>query len=410
MNAAKTTVTAPRLRFPEFNGNWEEKRLGDVAKFSKGKGIAKADISIDGTTPCIRYAELYTTYGEVITEAVSHTNLDVDDLTLSSGGEVIIPASGEKSEGIARACAVLTVGIALGGDLNVLSTNEDSAFLARYISSALKSQLAKHAQGHSVVHLYSEHIKPVKINLPHPDEQAKVAAFLGAVDTRLAGLKARHKCLTEYKHGVMQRLFSQALRFTQPDGTPFPDWEEKRLGDVAKFSKGKGIAKADISIDGTTPCIRYAELYTTYGEVITEAVSHTNLDVDDLTLSSGGEVIIPASGEKSEGIARACAVLTVGIALGGDLNVLSTNEDSAFLARYISSALKSQLAKHAQGHSVVHLYSEHIKPVKINLPHPDEQAKIADFLSAIDRRIDLLSQQLTVTEGFKKFLLQQMFV
>src|SRR5690606_35080787 len=150
------TELIPELRFPEFVnvGEWEEKILGDVATFFKGKGISKADIVEDGSLPCIRYGELYTHYNETITKIKSSTNLSTDDLILSQVNDVIIPASGETQIDIATASCVLQDGVALGGDLNIIRTNLNGVFLSYYLNNAKKEDIAQMAQGISVVHLY----------------------------------------------------------------------------------------------------------------------------------------------------------------------------------------------------------------------------------------------------------------
>jgi len=134
------------------------------------------------------------------------------------------------------------------------------------------------------------------VNLPSLPEQQKIAAFLGAVDGKIAALRRQEAGLARFKAGLMQQLFSQKLRFTRDDGSAFPDWEEKRLGEIATFAKGKGISKDDISPDGAIPCIRYGELYTTYAERISDVISRTNCAEREVLISKGGEVIIPASG------------------------------------------------------------------------------------------------------------------
>lgn len=124
----------PVLRFPEFSGEWEKKKLGEVAKFSKGKGISKADISEEGKLECIRYGELYTYYGEVIDKIRSKTNIDTKNLILSEANDVIIPASGETQIDISTASCVLKSGIALGGDLNIIKTVNNGVFLSYYLT------------------------------------------------------------------------------------------------------------------------------------------------------------------------------------------------------------------------------------------------------------------------------------
>ena len=120
-------MATPKLRFKEFNNDLDVESLNDIVVFSKGKGLSKADISSDGKNPCIRYGELYTTYGQVIDNIISKTNIKKSDCILSQAGDVIIPASGETQIDIATAACVLHDGIILSGDLNILSHKENGA-------------------------------------------------------------------------------------------------------------------------------------------------------------------------------------------------------------------------------------------------------------------------------------------
>jgi type I restriction enzyme S subunit len=223
----------PKLRFPGFDEPLDSVKLGDVATFSKGKGISKNDIDPDGSQPCIRYGELYTVYDTIIDRPISKTSIPVSNLKISKGDEVLVPASGEDAKDIATAVVVKQAGVALGGDLNIIQSKNDGAFLASYLSGKRRMTLAAMAQGNSVVHLYPAQLKLLNLNLPTLSEQRKIADFLGAVDTKIAQL-AEKKCLLEdYKKGCMQQLFSQKIRFKDEDGNDFPDWEKKRLGEVA---------------------------------------------------------------------------------------------------------------------------------------------------------------------------------
>jgi type I restriction enzyme S subunit len=168
-------MNIPALRFPEFKGEWEKHNLGEIASFSKGKGISKADIVENGATECIRYGELYTTYGETIDDVKSRTNIDVNDLVLSESNDVIIPASGETQIDIATASCVLRGGIALGGDLNIIKTQNNGVFLSYYLNYKKKQEIASLAQGVSVVHLYSSQLSLLELNLPLRAEQDKIA-------------------------------------------------------------------------------------------------------------------------------------------------------------------------------------------------------------------------------------------
>ncbi len=403
-------TSVPKLRFPGFDAPLESEKLGNVAKFSKGKGISKDEIDPNGDLPCIRYGELYTIYDTVIDDPVSRTSVSAESLTLSQGGEVLVPASGEDAKDIATAVVVKRSGVALGGDLNIIRSENDGAFLASYLSGKKRMALAAMAQGNSVVHLYSTQLKTLEVHLPTLPEQRKIASFLGAVDTKIAQLTRKKSLLDEYKEGCLQQLLNQKIRFKDDEGRDFPAWVETPLGKIVSFAKGKGISKADIAEDGATPCIRYGEIYTVYREKIADVRSSTNLEPRELFLSQSGDVIIPASGEDPLDMARACCVEESGIALGGDINVLRGAPNGVFLAYYLNNAKRKEIASYAQGNSVVHLYASQMRNLSVALPHPDEQRKIADFLSALDRKIELVGQELEHAKTFKKGLLQQMFV
>ena len=256
--------------------------------------------------------------------------------------------------------------------------------------------------------------KPAFLKLEHPipsvDEQERIAVFLGAVDEKIDQLEEKVELLESYKSGCMQQLFTQKTRFKDSQGRDYPDWSEKPLGKIVSFSKGKGVSKKDISENGLQPCIRYGEIYTTYKERIQKVHSRTNIAAADLVFSEAGDVIIPASGEDALDMARACCVEMEGIALGGDINILRGAESGVFLAYYLNNAKKNDIARVAQGISVVQLYASQLKGLSIALPHPDEQAKIAEFLMEIDKKISIVSQELELAQTFKKGLLQQMFV
>ena len=141
MEAQKKNI--PALRFPEFGGEWERKMLGEIAGFSKGKGLSKMEVMENGVNRCIRYGELYTKYGEVIDEVVSKTNLDLSISVVSEANDVIIPASGETQIDIATASCVLNSGIILGGDINIIKTKNNGVFLSYYLNSKKKIEIAK---------------------------------------------------------------------------------------------------------------------------------------------------------------------------------------------------------------------------------------------------------------------------
>jgi type I restriction enzyme S subunit len=270
--------------------------------------------------------------------------------------------------------------------------------------------LSKFVIGSTIPHLYFNDYSKTKTLIPHPDEQAKIANCLSSIDVSINTEEKRIKLLENYKNGLMVKIFKEEIRFKNNNGTSFPDWKATTLGDIVSFSKGKGLSKSDIASTGKTPCIRYADLYTKYGTSINNITSFTNVDPDNLILSKGGEILIPSSGETSEDIAKASTVLQPGIAIGGDLNILVTRENSLFLSMYISSVLKDSLASKAQGVSVIHLYSTQIKSLRLNLPHIEEQNKIVKCLSSLDELLEFKQKTIELLKNHKYGLTQRLFV
>jgi len=202
--------------------------------------------------------------------------------------------------------------------------------------------------------------------------------------------------LKEYKNGVIQMVFNQKIRFKNNDGLPFPEWKKKKLGHISTFLKGKNISKSDIVKNGNIPCIRYGELYTHYSEVITTILSHTNLNSKDLIFSKENDVIIPASGETAIDISTAACVVKGGVALGGDLNIIRSELNGIFLSYYLNYVRKKDIARLAQGISVVHIYSIQLKLLEVDIPCLEEQNKIADFLFDVD---SLINNKIKLSSG-----------
>ena len=201
------TFNVPNLRFPEFEGEWQEKRLSDIADLSKGIGISKDQLSADGE-PCILYGELYTKYkSETIKEVISKTNIDNTKLVKSKANDVIIPCSGETAEEIATARCVLKDDILLGGDLNIIRLHGyDGSFMSYQLNGKRKYDIAKVAQGVSVVHLYGEHLKNIKTINPSLNEQKKIANLLSLLDERISTQNKIIDKLQSLIKGISNRL------------------------------------------------------------------------------------------------------------------------------------------------------------------------------------------------------------
>ena len=224
-NQGRKVLNVPNLRFPEFQGEWEEKRLSEIADLFKGNGISKEQLTDTGE-PCILYGELYTKYkSEVISDIFSKTDIDTRKLVKSKANDVIIPCSGETAVDIATARCVPYDNILLGGDLNIIRLYDcDGSFMSYQLNGKRKYDLAKVAQGVSVVHLYGDYLKGVKTYNPCLEEQKKIAKLLSLLDERIATQNKIIDKLQSLIKGIMVELQKQGVN----KGT----WKKVFLSDV----------------------------------------------------------------------------------------------------------------------------------------------------------------------------------
>ena len=207
-NKDKKILNVPHLRFPEFTEEWEETTLGKISEITKGSGISKDQLSEQGS-PCILYGELYTKYkSEIIDEVYSRTELDSSSLVKSKANDVIIPCSGETAIDISTARCVPFNNILLGGDLNIIRLkHDDGGFFAYQLNGARKKDIARVAQGVSVVHLYGENLKHIRVYHPAIEEQKKITRLLSLIDERIATQNKIIEDLKKLKCAIIDYTF-----------------------------------------------------------------------------------------------------------------------------------------------------------------------------------------------------------
>ena len=244
----ETTPNVPTLRFPNYSGEWQVSSMGKVCTFRKGYGISKENLSSDGT-PCILYGELYTTYKTAIAKRIkSKTSLDPTTLFHSKKNDVIIPCSGETAEDIATSVCIPYNDILLGGDLTVIRSDLDGAFLSNQINSVRKYDIARIAQGKSIVHLQADELKKISIAYPTIDEQQKISGFIDKIDERI---EVQNKIISKYEtliKGIRHRIFSSICGERQFSlGSFLEEYSEKNVANnLQSVAVGKyGIRKRE---------------------------------------------------------------------------------------------------------------------------------------------------------------------
>lgn len=397
--------TQPEIRFPGFTEDWEERKLSEMANFSKGNGYSKADLAEEGH-PVILYGRLYTKYETIIENVDTFAELK-EKSVISNGGEVIVPASGETPEDISRASVVDVSGVALGGDLNIIKTKSelDPIFLALTISNgSQQKEMTKRAQGKSVVHLHNSDLKEVNLLYPKLDEQVKIGSFFKKLDVSIALHQRKLDLLKETKKGFLQKMFPKngakvpEIRF--PGFTK--DWEERKLGDVFSERSERSSEGELISVTINSGVIKASELDRKDNSSDNKS-NYKKVEVGDIAYNSM-RMWQGASGYSSyEGILS--PAYTVIIPKEGT--------DSKFFAYDFKRYDMIQTFKrNSQGltSDTWNLKFPTLKLVKIMVPSIEEQKQIAAFFERLDNTIALHERELDVLKETKKGFLQKMFV
>lgn len=411
MSSQTANQMTPELRFPEFSSEWQMKKLGDVVKFSRGNLLSKGDFKDDGQFKAIHYGQLFTQYNEIINEIKSRT--DTDTGKRSVAGELLMPTSDVTPQGLARASVIHEDGVMIGGDINVLKPDQEisSDFLS-YLLNSQKKKIMRIVSGTTVRHVYASDLRKVNYVFPQKPEQEKIAEFLTAVDARIAAGEQRFASLTQYKKAVMQQIFSQQIRFKKPDGSDYPDWEEKRLRGIVNFIQN------GLSIDQNSNKSGYkvTRIETISNNKINESkvgYIQTNKDISHYKLVQGDLLF---SNINSPAHIGRTVFVDKDYDIYHGMNLLRIRIDKNNIDKFVYYTLSSTKYKQwfericNKAVNQASINQTDLGKTKMSLPCIEEQQKIADFLTAIDLRIEIEQTRLTAAKKWKKGLLQRMFV
>jgi type I restriction enzyme S subunit len=377
----------PQLRFPEFKGEWEvEKLLKHVKSISSGK----IKPSNEGIFPL---------YGS--TGVIGKSN------TFSHDGDYLLVARvGANAGQINRAKGKYAVtDNTLVVDLKEnISVSFCESFLRKY-------NLNKLVFGSGQPLITGGLLKSIDFIFPSLPEQTKIASFLTVVDEKLTSLKQKKTLLEQYKKGVMQQIFSQELRFKDDNGNDFADWEEKKLGEVAKrvVRKNKENNLNVLTISAQQGLISQLE----YFNKSVSAKNVTNyylLEENDFAYNKSYSKGYPMGAIKRLNKYDKGVVSTLYICF-----VFNKNVSLEFMEHYFEFGLQNnEIEKVAQegarNHGLLNIGVNDFLGIDILFPSSEEQTKIANFLVAIDEKINHCQDQIEKAGIWKKGLLQQMFV
>ena len=412
-------MATPKLRFKEFDGDWTSKQLGKIIGISSASRVFKEQWQ-DSGVPFFRTSDVVSIFKNKENEkayislelfeelAKKSGKIKQGDLLVTGGGSIGIPYLVPNDQPLYFKDA----------DLLWMKSSgivEGSFLYNFFISPKFREYLKSISHTGTISHFTIEQAKATPFGFPSKEEQTKIASFLSAVDEKISQLTEKHALLSQYKQGMMQKLFSQQLRFKADDGSEFGEWEDSKLGELTTL-----ITK------GTTP--------SSLGEKYEESgINFIKIE----SLSSNGKFLLDKFAYIDENTHNKLArsklehddiLFSIAGALGRvaiisrDYLPANTNQALAIIrlkdkkiTRYIYYFLNSDYVKKIIDAESVQLAQANfslgqLANLDVLVPCLEEQTKIANFLSAIDQKIEVVAQQIEQAKQWKKGLLQQMFV
>ncbi len=388
-------MSTPQIRFKEFGGEWKKQQLLDVAPLQRGFDLPVDNIK-DGLFPVVFSNGILKYHNEFKVKAPG----------------VVTGRSGT----IGRVTFVEEDFWPHNTSLWVTDFKNNYPRYIYYFYSQYK--LDRFGTGSGVPTLNRNDIHAQVEFFPTLLEQQKIADFLTSVDEKINLLKKKKELLEQYKKGVMQKIFSQELRFKDEEGKDFPEWEEKELGKIGTFQTSS-VDKLSRVDEDNVYLINYMNVYR-HEEINNKTIQQFQIvtakkaQIESCNLKRGDILFTPSS-ETPDDIGHSVVIYE-------DLNNAvfsyhlmrfrpSISLDIGYSHYFcnIPHVLK-QLSKLATGSTRFTISVKSFSSVKVYIPQVKEQQKIADFLTALDDKIALVEQQINKTELWKKGLLQQMFV
>lgn len=401
----------PKLRFKEFSDEWEEKKLGEIGnKITSKNNSEKIKIVLTNSAEkgIVKQEDFFD---KEITNEKNINNYYI----VSKNDFVYNPRISKQAPYGPINKSNIDIGIVSPLYLVFNIKNENVNFLEKYFKSSYwysyMYNIGNSGARFDRMNIGINDFFNMPINIPSLKEQEKIANFLTNIDKKISLTEENLELFREYKKGIMQKIFSQELKFKNSEGNDYPKWKDGKIKDFGYFYYGKSAPKHSVVELGGTPCVRYGELYSTYNEYIKEVKSYNNIPINELKLSKGGEVLVPRVREDPLDFANCSYLPLENIAIGEMISVYNTEENGLFITYYFNATMKKEFAKYVEGASVSNLYFTYLENIKISTPSSlEEQQKIADFLSSIDSKIESIEKELEGLKEFKKGLLQQMFV
>ena len=404
-------MATPKLRFKDFGEDWTAKKLSQVANLTSSKRVHLSDYVSEGI-PFFRGKEITELKSGIFPKDILYiSKKQYEDFKEKFGApqnnEILMTAVGT----LANTYLINTDFEFYFKDGNLIwfkDINADPNFLM-ILLDARKNDVLASAIGSTQKALTIANLNKLIFNFPSNEEQTKIASFLSAVDEKINQLTQKHELLSQYKQGMMQKLFSQQLRFKADDGNEFREWSNKTIGDVANIKRGASPRPINDSkwFDDSSSIgwVRISDVSKSKKYLLQTEQYLSTLGIQKSRLVPKGNLIMSI-----------CATIGKPIYTGFDVCihdgfvVFSELQAIHEYAYYYLEYIEKNWYQYGQAGTQVNLNSDIVSNEAFPFPCLEEQTKIANFLSAIDQKIDVVSEQLEQAKLWKKGLLQQMFV
>ena len=395
-NNENKVLNVPHLRFPEFNGEWETKLINDLAVVIGG-GTPDTTIKSywDGEIQWFTPSEIgKNKYVDSSLRTITEEGLNNSSAKLLPPNTILLSSRATIGE-----CSLSLRECATNQGFQSLVSKKCYVDFLYYLIQTKKRDLIRKSCGSTFLEISANEVRKIQVSVPTDVEQQKIAGLLSLIDERIATQNKIIEDLKKLKSAIIERHYNQAEKQTV------------FIADLGKPFNVGNLSKDDLSETGK-PCIIYGELFTTYGETISQVESHTNKK-EGMTLSKKGDLLFPTSTTVDAISLIAPSVINVdGVILGGDMFGIhiSTNFNAQYLSYYFNHIAKKQFAKYAKGSTIIHLHYKDIEKAQLLLPCLVEQNKMAACLVLLDEKIRIESSHLQSVVKQKMYLLHQMFI
>lgn len=420
----------PKLRFPKFRGSaeWKAKRMDSLYSFMRNNTLSRDKLNyVAGTAKNIHYGDIHTKFSTLfditkervpfinVTEELPHA--DADDYCVES--DLVFADSSEDTNDVGKCIEIVRLEKQhlLAGQHTILARQKNSEFVigfgGRVFQSArVRSQIQHEAQGTKVYAISPTRLARIEVAYPRDkDEQQKIADCLSSLDELIAAQGRKVEALKTYKRGLMQQLFTREgetlprLRF--PEFRDAPEWEETKLASLGELVSGLTYSPDDVRNSGLlvlrSSNVQNAEIALDDNVYVTPVIKGANL------VRPNDILICVRNGSKS--LIGKSALIPVGMPLcthGAFMTVFRAHAPQ-FAFQLMQSALFHKQVAADLGATINSINGSQLLRYRFVVPGPDEQNRIADFLSSLTARIATEAKTLVSLKAHKKGLMQQLF-